>query len=329
MLECAVHSIEVLKTQMLRVFEKYPLEETEHIRGLFWGTVIGSWLLTFVKQNGRRNYSIVDRLWPIFPAGLVVQWTYDRWTQDIAKNGQAIVAVALVIIWSIRLSYNSARRGDYALGAEDYRWKVVRKRMEQCYFIPRIAKGIVWELFNAVFISWFQLALLYHLVVPVRQLLYAYTSEWSIGTFILALLMVGLLVGEALADQQQFNFQQLKKQGGEERSGDVAAGFVSTGLWRFSRHPNVFCEQAFWLAMAVFCGRALGTEAEGECCHLFVGSFVLIALMWGSVSLTESISSQKYPLYQAYQLRTSRLIPCTPLSNAQVIARAHKHRSRA
>ncbi|KAJ2614863.1 hypothetical protein H4S08_001515 [Coemansia sp. RSA 1365] len=240
-----------------------------------------------------------------------------------------MIAVILVVVWSVRLTYNSARRGDYAVGAEDYRWEVVRKRMELCPFIPHIAQGIVWELFNVVFISWFQLALLYHLVVPVRQLLYASSSQWSVSTFILALVMVALLIGEAVADQQQFNFQQLKKQSGEEPNGDVAAGFVSTGLWRFSRHPNVFCEQAFWLAMAVFCGRAFGAEAEGECCHLFVGSLVLIALMWGSVSLTESISSQKYPLYQAYQLRTSRLIPCTPLSNAQVIARAHKHRSRA
>ncbi|KAJ2806008.1 hypothetical protein H4R20_001857 [Coemansia guatemalensis] len=329
MFECAVHSIEVFKAQTLRAFERFPLDETEHIRGLFWGTVIGSWLLTFVKQNGQRNYGIVDRLWPVFPAGLVVQWTYDSWRQtgDILENGQAMAAVSLVVVWAIRLCYNAARRGDYAVGAEDYRWPVVRQNIKQCRFIPRILQGFVLELFNAVFIAWFQLSLLYYLAVPVRQLLRAPPGEWSIGTALLALLMAALLVGEAVADQQQFNFQQLKNQKREEEhNGDVAAGFVTTGLWRFSRHPNVFCEQAFWVTLAVFCRYAMG--AEEECCQLFIGSFVLVALMWASVSLTESISSKKYPLYQAYQLRTSRLIPCVPLTNAQVVSRAHKHRPR-
>ncbi|KAJ2448428.1 hypothetical protein GGF42_005109 [Coemansia sp. RSA 2424] len=323
---------------LCKVYNLYPCgEEIATVRQFFWAAVILSWVLTFVPQSSggggvrRRNYSIVDRVWPLFPLMLVVQWMYHQHSVAQQFSSKALVAASLVTAWSLRLTYNSIRRGDYALGAEDYRWAYVRKWFDRVLGTHGVLRTVVWEIYNFGFISLFQLGLLYQISVPVRKVITATTvgdseDTWSLSQVALAVLMSLLLVAEAIADQQQYEFQRLKRPGALEsaeidrdyaqsRSAEVKAGFVYSGLWRFTRHPNLFCEQVFWTTMALF-----AEAAAGKCeCRLLVGPALLIALMWGSVELTESISLAKYPLYRAYQLKTSRLVPCRPRTNTQVV----------
>ncbi|KAJ1832559.1 hypothetical protein LPJ63_003451 [Coemansia sp. RSA 2711] len=320
-------------------------EESAHVKTLFWSSVVGSWALSFVRQNGQRNFSIVDRLWPLFPVVLVAQWLYDDRAyfscaaaaddlQVRTAQHKAIAAMVLVAIWGARLCFNSIRRGDYAVGAEDYRWAVTRAAIERRLPACSCLRWAVWETFNIVFISLFQLALLYLISVPLR-LAIQYTATvadgtvnaaadgWSFTEIALVVLMIVLLEVEAIADQQMYKFQQRKKQGALTKH-EAEAGFVHSGLWKYSRHPNVACEQAFWVVMCVFCATATGTDlGSPENIWLLSGPALLILLMWASVQLTESISRSKYPLYQAYQLQTSRLIPWKPWSAAQVINHAH------
>lgn len=49
---------------------------------------------------------------------------------------------------------------------------------------------------------------------------------------VFAVLFVAFLVGETVADQQQWDFHQRKARG-------EAEGFLTTGLFATSRHPNV------------------------------------------------------------------------------------------
>ncbi|KAJ2746886.1 hypothetical protein GGI20_000965 [Coemansia sp. BCRC 34301] len=317
------------------VYSSYPCAgESDSVRQFFWATVAATWLLSFVPQHGRRNYSIVDRLWSLFPLLLTVQWAYhqDGSPTQLTFISKPQAAVVLVTVWSLRLTYSSIRRGDYAVGAEDYRWAHVRSSFDRALGSHGILRTVAWELFNFSFISLFQLALLYQISVPVRQIL-ANNTEWSTPQLALAAVMSLLLVAEAVADCQQYELQRLKRPGvlasepnrayAETRLPEVNAGFVYSGLWRVSRHPNVFCEQAFWIAIASF------AYIDGGCAFgLFAGAALLVSLMWASVGLTESISLRKYPLYRAYQLKTSRLVPCLPRSNAQVVGAAYKHQKK-
>lgn len=78
-----------------------------------------------------------------------------------------------------------------------------------------------------------------------------------------ALSLITLAI-EFIADNQQYSFQKFKHHGlkynGNEWIGarlrwiedDAKRGFVTRGLWAWSRHPNFLCEQTFWVSSPFF-----------------------------------------------------------------------------
>jgi len=115
------------------------------------------------------------------------------------------------------------------------------------------------------------------------------------------------LVGETIADQQQWDFHRAK-------SAEIAAGrepaarFLTTGLWRFSRHPNFFFEQAQWWVFVAFGMIAAGSPWQWT----VIGALLLTGIFIGSTRLTEGITRSKYPEYADYQATTSAVVPLPP-----------------
>ncbi|KAJ1679279.1 hypothetical protein EV182_002369 [Spiromyces aspiralis] len=162
----------------------------------------------------------------------------------------------------------------------------------------------------------------------------------SAADYAIAGLFLAALVGEAVADQQQWRVQARKRRAvgaaGGTCSLDTQTDFASAGLWRYSRHPNFFFEQAMWWILPLFAALS-ACEAAGSpafdvaasaagppatawlvvplqaLASWFGGALVLSGLFQLSTGLTERISASKYPLYAEYQRRTpSRLIPWFP-----------------
>ena len=119
------------------------------------------------------------------------------------------------------------------------------------------------------------------------------------------------LILEAVADQQQWTFQTEKYKlinAKKRLTGAFASGFLDTGLFKYSRHPNFFCEQAYWWTMCLF-----ATAATGKWYGWWLsGAIALSALFQGSTWLTEKITLEKHPKYADYQKSTSRLMPWFP-----------------
>jgi len=238
-----------------------------------------------------RETSWVDRLWSIVPVVYVWIIAGAAGLGDLRLNVMAI----LVTLWGARLTFNFARRGGYS-GIEDYRWAILRGRMTRLQF----------ELFNIGFIVIFQQALLVLITLPA---LVAYEHRTAMGPldWLLAALFLAFLVGETIADQQQWRFQQAK-------AAEIAAGrepehrFAQTGLWRYSRHPNFFFEQAQWWVFFLMGAVAAGTLFQWS----VVGAALLTILFVGSTIFTESITRSKYPEYADYQATTSAIIPFPP-----------------
>lgn len=246
-------------------------------------TAAGVCLFTWITSLITREHSWVDRLWSIVP--VVYVWIFAGFTG--LSDPRLVVMAVLVTLWGARLTFNFARKGGYT-GTEDYRWPVLRARMSRWQF----------ELFNLFFIVLYQNAILVLITLPA---LTAYENQTPFGILdaVVATLFLGLLIGETVADQQQWVFHKAKAAGATERR------FLTTGLWKFSRHPNFFFEQAQWWALFLF-----GAVAAGSLLQWTVLGAVLLTLLFvGSTIFTESITRSKYPEYAEYQATTSAIVP--------------------
>jgi steroid 5-alpha reductase family enzyme len=243
----------------------------------------GVCLFTWITSLVTHEHSWVDRLWSIVPVAYV--WIFAAFA-GLADARLNVMAV-LVTLWGARLTFNFARKGGYS-GTEDYRWPVLRARMSRTQF----------ALFNLFFIVLYQNALL---VLITLGALTAWQNPSPFGPLDAALtvLFLCLLVGETIADQQQWVFQKRKA------AKETDQRFVTTGLWRYSRHPNFFFEQAQWWVVFLFGAVAAGSLLQWT----VLGPLLLTLLFVGSTRFTESITLSRYPEYAEYQATTSPIVP--------------------
>lgn len=248
------------------------------------------WIASLVT----RDYSWVDRIWSIIPVVYVWIFAVGAGLADPRLDVMAI----LVTAWGARLTFNFARRGGYT-GMEDYRWPILRAKMSP----------IGWHLFNLFFIVLFQNAILLAIALPAQTALEhavgsSQPTPFGVIDVVLALAFLAFLAGETIADQQQWDFQREKAAGGP----DFRPRFVQTGMWKFSRHPNYFFEQAQWWMIFGFGAVSAGTVLIWPA----AGVLVLVVLFIGSTIFTESLTRAKYPEYADFQARVSPIVPWPP-----------------
>jgi len=243
------------------------------------------------------TYSFVDQLWSVTPVVYVATYALS------ARTTRLWVMLGMVTLWGARLSYNFARKGGYS-GEEDYRWAVLRKHR-------LLSNPIAWQLFNVSFIAFYQHLLLFLIALPAAAAARskeAFDVRGADGVAI-AVWTLAFLV-EVVADEQQWRFQRSKRGKARKIRGwgdDYKRGFLTNGLFAWSRHPNFWAEQTMWVAFAGFA--AASSKSKGFFTPWLTGAVLLILLFQGSTTFTERISAQKYPEYKAYQACTSRLLP--------------------
>ena len=261
-----------------------------------------SWLYCFAVGELTSNNSQMDKLWSLLPIAYV--WV-------VAVRGgltpRLIVMAVLVTLWGARLTFNFARKGAYRLkfweGEEDYRWQVLRAKKE---FQPHWK----WLLFNCFFISLYQNVLVLMITFPALVLMNV-STPFGWGDAVAAALMLGFIVYETVADEQQWSFQSAKwimiREGKklEELPAPYNKGFNTQGLWGVSRHPNYFAEQAIWCCLYLF----TVSGGVGIVNWSLIGALLLIVLFLGSSAFGEEISASKYPEYQKYCREVSRFFP--------------------
>lgn len=85
------------------------------------------------------------------------------------------------------------------------------------------------------------------------------SNNLILGDYLIAALMIVNLTTQFIADQQQWDYQNYKRGRDSKEQKlpdhvlktldsdpDVKRGFVTKGLWAYSRHPNFACEQTTW-----------------------------------------------------------------------------------
>ena len=251
---------------------------------------IACWLLSVIT----REYSWVDRIWSICPPVycLIVAANSDFGSPRI--NIMTLLAVA----WGVRLTFNFARRGGFRAGGEDYRWEAVRERLGPVKF----------QFLNATFVAPGQMLVVWLFTSPVHQAWAGGDQALNCLDVLAIALFLVLLVIEAMNDQHMWSFQQDKKRR-IEAGEPVMEPFVTTGFFRYCRHPSYTCEMGMWTVFYLF-----GVAATGQWIHWSGLGFIFLLLVFaGSTRLGESISVDRYPAYRDYQASTPRYIPFTRL----------------
>ena len=265
-----------------------------------WITVLLAVIvICFLVSEMTRNYSQVDKLWSLLPP--VYSWV----TVAAVPTARTVIMALLVTLWGLRLSYNFNRKGGYSIipwkGEEDYRWKILRES-------PALRGRLRFGLFNLLFISLYQNIIILLFTTPILMAALHPEAPLAITDIVAGILMLSFLIIETVADNQQFRFQTMKRSPSDathEFGDSLRKGFLTEGLWKYSRHPNFASEQAIWISFYLF-----GVAASGKWINFTIlGPVLLVLLFIGSSIMTEKISSSKYQEYSAYQEEVPKFIP--------------------
>lgn len=184
----------------------------------------------------------------------------------------------------------------------------------------KVNNPFLFAIFNLLFIAATQSVLLLLITAPTYVFVVAaYTQGpevFGLPDLAFSRAAFFFIIIEYFADQQQWNFQSAKKEyqknaripepfKDQYTPEDLERGFVVSGLWSWSRHPNFVAEQAFWVTLYLWCSYRTGTYLQWT----VLGVVGYLLIFQGSTRITESVSASKYPEYSEYQARVGRFIP--------------------
>ena len=165
------------------------------------------------------------------------------------------------------------------------------------------------HLFSFFFVSGAQSAVDAAIAFPVIIEAHA-PVHLPLGTLdiIAAVVMFALLIMETIADQQHWNYQEPKWEAIKAKkplTPEQKQGFMSTGMRRYSRHPNYFAEFMHWFTFYLFSVSTSG-------CWLNICILGPIGLFWmihGATVMIEDLAEQKYPTFKNYRKAVPMFIP--------------------
>jgi steroid 5-alpha reductase family enzyme len=234
------------------------------------------WIVSYLVAD----VSIVDSLWgPLF---LFASAVYALAQAELSDR--ALVVLALVGIWSVRLSAYITWRNHGE--PEDARYRAIRNRNEPYFGIKSIYLVFGFQALLAWIIS---LPLLAAIASP---------RPWGwLDTAGIALWCFGIAF-ESIADAQLVRFK-----GNPRNRGRV----LDRGLWRYTRHPNYFGEFACWWGTYL-----VAVSAGGWWSVVSPLLMSLLLLRVSGVTLLEKDIGDRRPDYAEYKRRTNAFFPGPP-----------------
>jgi steroid 5-alpha reductase family enzyme len=244
------------------------------------GVIAVAVFLAWLASIPRRDVSIVDSLWPLL--FLAAAAAYALAVHHFRPR--AILVLALVTIWALRLCIHITRRNWG--GGEDRRYQAIRARNQ-----PHFALKSLYLVFAL------QAVLAWVISLP---LLPAILSDSPLGILDIAgaaLWLVGFWF-EAGGDWQLARFKADPAN---------AARVMDRGLWRYTRHPNYFGDFTLWWGLYVIALAARGWWS-------IVGPLVMTVLLLrvSGVTLLERDIGERRPEYKEYVRRTNAFFPGLP-----------------
>lgn len=235
------------------------------------------WLLSLPLKNA----SIVDIFWG---AGFVVlAWFYFFLTDSYSQRNW-VVAI-LTTIWGMRLSlyllWRNCGKG------EDFRYRKWRSEYGETrywwisFFQVYLLQGVLMALIAAPLLG------AQYRPSPLNFLDYLGIIIWSVGLFF-----------ETCSDLQLAKFKAAAANKGK---------LLTTGLWRYTRHPNYFGDACVWWGYGLIC------LAGGSYIPVYGSVLMTLLIIYVSgVAMLEKTLTVSKPGYEDYIKNTSAFFPWFP-----------------
>jgi steroid 5-alpha reductase family enzyme len=236
-----------------------------------------------------RNSSFYDAYWSVVPPVIGAYWWFA--SDDAGVDGmRRFVVLSLVTIWAVRLTYNWVR-GWEGLDHEDWRYVNFQKSSGNAYW------GVSFAGIHMAPTLWVFLGCL-----PLYPALALGTRPFGTLDGIAAVFTAAMIYLEARADKELVNFK---------KSGNTSGRTLTSGLRRYSRHPNYLGEMGFWWGLFLF-----GLAAHPSWWWTVVGAgSITLLFRFASLPMIEERMSSSRADYADYAARTSLVLPWPPQSN--------------
>ena len=238
------------------------------------------WILSLIL----RDASIVDPFWGT--GFVIVTWVYFAYTPGESSFRPWLISV-LVTVWGLRLSLYLLYR-NWGKG-EDYRYQEFRQQGGQAWW---------WKSYFKVFVL--QGLIMWIISIPLLAAQYYSTGVGGL-TIIDYLGIVVWAIGfyfEAAGDLQLTRFKQNPANKGK---------LLTTGVWRYTRHPNYFGDAAQWWGFYLI---ALAAGGWWTIYSPILMTFFLLRVS-GVALLEKSLAGSK-PGYREYIETTNAFFPWFP-----------------
>lgn len=237
------------------------------------------WLISIYLKN----VSIVDNFWGI---GFIIVVFIYAFHCDVLYTRTKLLML-LVTLWGLRLSIYLIYR-NYGKG-EDYRYREFRQ-----HYGP---ERYWWFSFFQVFML--QGGLILIISLPLLGVSLKTTSNTlNLFDYLGLVLWVVGFIFESVGDYQLAKFK-----GHSENSGKL----LTSGLWRFTRHPNYFGDAAVWWGFGFL---AIASGAYWYSLGSLVMTYLIIKV--SGVAMLERSLKEVKPGYEEYVQNTSSFIPWIP-----------------
>ena len=233
-------------------------------------------VVTFLFSLIFRNASVYDPYWSVQPIVIVICFAIKAPVLGAAQ----ILPMIAVFLWGIRLTVNWAYTF-HGLAHQDWRYTMLKEQT-----------GKLYPIVNFLGIHLVPTLIVYGCTLPAVFTL-VYLPDFNAGSAVFFAVSVLAVLLQGTADIQMHAFRK-KGQG----------GFIRSGLWKYSRHPNYLGEILMWwgVALAFVC-------IMPQDWYLIAGAFFnTLLFLFISIPLADKRQSRK-PGFAEYKKATRMLLP--------------------
>lgn len=248
--------------------------------GAFWIRLlfsdVAATVVTFIFSLIFKNASVYDPYWSVQPIVILIGFSIGQRLTPIK-----LFLLLAVLLWGIRLTANWGYTFK-SMAYEDWRYRMLREKT-----------GKVYQIVNLVGIHMVPTLVVYLCTLPAAAVMLG-SAKGNLLGFVGIAISVGATVLQGVSDVQMHKFRKSGK-----------GGFIRSGLWKHSRHPNYLGEILMWWGVGICAVSVLGVSFA----YLFAGAIVNTLLFFlVSIPMADGKQSKKAG-YTEYRAETRSLLP--------------------